>query len=127
MAPRANIPAAQYLRMSTEHQRYSLDSQARAIAAYAASNGFEVICSYVDAGVSGLDLEAREGLKQLLTDVIAGRRVDAPKLCRPRAVSSAATAARRGRRTAARATRNASYGLVNRAASADATRCTSSG
>ena len=72
MAPRANIPAAQYLRMSTEHQRYSLDSQARAIAAYAASNGFEVICSYVDAGVSGLDLEAREGLKQLLTDVIAG-------------------------------------------------------
>ena len=28
------IPAAQYLRMSTEHQRYSLKNQADAIAAY---------------------------------------------------------------------------------------------
>lgn len=72
MAPRPLIPAAQYLRMSAEHQRYSLDSQARAIAAYAASNGLEVIRSYVDAGISGLELEPRDGLKQLLTDVIGG-------------------------------------------------------
>lgn len=72
MAPQRLVPAAQYLRMSAEHQRYSLDSQARAIAAYAASNGLDVVRSYVDAGVSGLELEPRAGLKQLLTDVVAG-------------------------------------------------------
>lgn len=72
MASNPLAPAAQYLRMSTEHQRYSLDSQARAVAAYAASNGFYVVRSYVDAGVSGLELEPRAGLKQLLTDIVGG-------------------------------------------------------
>lgn len=72
MAPEPLTRAAQYLRMSAEHQRYSLDSQARAIAAYADANGLTVVRSYVDAGVSGLELEPRDGLKQLLTDVIGG-------------------------------------------------------
>lgn len=72
MAPQPLMPAAQYLRMSAEHQRYSLDNQARAIAAYADSNGLEVVRSYVDAGISGLELEPRDGLKQLLADVIGG-------------------------------------------------------
>jgi DNA invertase Pin-like site-specific DNA recombinase len=37
------IPAAQYLRMSTEHQQYSLTNQAAAIAAYAKEHGFSVV------------------------------------------------------------------------------------
>lgn len=67
------LPAAQYLRMSTEHQRYSLENQRAAIAEYAESRGFAVVRTYADAGKSGLTLEEREGLKQLLTDVVAGQ------------------------------------------------------
>ena len=64
--------AAQYLRMSAEHQRYSLESQARAIAAYAQACDLDVVKSYVDAGVSGLEFETRGGLKQLLADIVGG-------------------------------------------------------
>ena len=63
------IPAAQYLRMSTEEQEYSLDNQADAIQRYAELNRFEVIRTYVDAGRSGVTLNNRNGLKQLLLDV----------------------------------------------------------
>jgi hypothetical protein len=38
-----NVPAAQYLRMSTEHQQYSLENQATAIGNYARLNGFEIV------------------------------------------------------------------------------------
>ena len=37
--------AAQYVRMSTEHQQYSIENQKSAIADYAQRNGFEVIAS----------------------------------------------------------------------------------
>src|SRR5580704_8746765 len=40
------VPAAQYLRMSTDHQQYSLDNQADAIAQYAAQHGFQVVKTY---------------------------------------------------------------------------------
>jgi DNA invertase Pin-like site-specific DNA recombinase len=66
------IPAAQYLRMSTDHQRYSFDNQSAAIGAYAARTGFVVTQTYSDAGKSGLVLKKREGLRQLLNDVMAG-------------------------------------------------------
>ena len=56
--------AAQYLRMSTERQTYSLENQSVALAAYALGQGYEVVRSYVDAGVSGLALEHRRGLQQ---------------------------------------------------------------
>lgn len=64
------IPAAQYLRMSREHQRYSVRNQARAIAAYAEERGFKIIKTYVDKGISGLTLRQRPGLQALLADVI---------------------------------------------------------
>lgn len=66
------IPAAQYLRMSTDYQRYSLDNQSAAIADYATTKGFAVIRTYRDAGASGLVLKRREGLRQLLNDVVGG-------------------------------------------------------
>ncbi|WP_421932393.1 recombinase family protein [Phenylobacterium sp.] len=62
------VRAAQYLRMSTEDQLYSIENQAAAIAGYAQEHGFEVACSYVDAGKSGLTLAGRPGLQALLAD-----------------------------------------------------------
>ena len=67
------IPAAQYLRMSTEHQQYSLENQATAIENYAESRGFAIICTYTDAARSGIVLKRRTGLSQLLQDVVSGK------------------------------------------------------
>lgn len=66
------IPAAQYLRMSTEHQQYSLESQSAAIQMYAGSHGFRVVESYSDAAKSGVALKRRTALRQLLQDVVSG-------------------------------------------------------
>ena len=66
------IPAAQYLRMSTEHQQFSFENQRAAIHSYAANAGFTVICTYSDAGKSGLVLKERDGLGRLLNDVVGG-------------------------------------------------------
>src|SRR5881394_1881280 len=66
------IPAAQYLRMSTERQEYSLDNQAAAIQRYAADNGFSIVRTYEDAGRSGLTINHRSGLKDLLAAVLEG-------------------------------------------------------
>jgi DNA invertase Pin-like site-specific DNA recombinase len=66
-------PAAQYLRMSTDHQQYSLVNQADTIAQYAAGHGFQVVKTYSDAAKSGVRLKNRPGLKQLLRDVMEGQ------------------------------------------------------
>ncbi|MFY9529444.1 MAG: recombinase family protein, partial [Candidatus Acidiferrales bacterium] len=66
------VPAAQYIRMSTEHQQYSLENQSAAIQKYAESKGFEVVRTYSDAARSGLVLRHRTGLRQLLQDVVGG-------------------------------------------------------
>lgn len=64
------IRAAQYLRMSTEDQVYSIENQQAAIARYAEDRGFDVVCSYLDAGRSGLTLTGRTGLQALLADAL---------------------------------------------------------
>jgi DNA invertase Pin-like site-specific DNA recombinase len=66
------LPVAQYLRMSTEHQQYSLENQSTAILEYAASHSFDIVRTYSDAGKSGVALKQRVGLLQLLRDVVAG-------------------------------------------------------
>ena len=68
------VPAAQYIRMSTEHQRYSPDSQRAAIAAFAAYRGFQIVQTYQDAGKSGLTFDGRPALKALLADVLGGQQ-----------------------------------------------------
>lgn len=70
--PQRDPRAAQYVRMSTEHQRYSIEMQSTAIAAFAAANGYEIVRRYADAGKSGLSLKHRDGLKTLLRDVVSG-------------------------------------------------------
>jgi DNA invertase Pin-like site-specific DNA recombinase len=66
------VPAAQYLRMSNEHQSYSLENQAEAIQRYAELNGYEIMATFSDAGRSGVSLKGRPGLIRLLNDVMKG-------------------------------------------------------
>lgn len=63
------IRAAQYVRMSTEHQKYSTENQAETIAAHAERQGFEIVRTYEDSGKSGLTLEGRLSLQRLIADV----------------------------------------------------------
>jgi DNA invertase Pin-like site-specific DNA recombinase len=67
------VRAAQYVRMSTEHQKYSTDNQATAIANYAARRGYEIVRTYADEGKSGLNLGGRAALQKLLEDIETGR------------------------------------------------------
>jgi DNA invertase Pin-like site-specific DNA recombinase len=64
--------AAKYVRMSTEHQQYSIDNQADAISRYAREHNMEIVRTYVDSGKSGLTIENRPGLRQLIADVEGG-------------------------------------------------------
>jgi len=66
------IRAAQYVRMSTEHQQYSTDNQSDAIREFASKHGMEIIRTYADEGKSGLNLEGRLALQRLLNDVASG-------------------------------------------------------
>ncbi|MEI9425306.1 recombinase family protein [Mesorhizobium sp. Cs1299R1N1] len=67
------VRAAQYLRMSKEHQTYSIDNQKDAIRDYADIMGYAIVATYEDAGRSGLKLGGRLGLQRLLADVESGR------------------------------------------------------
>ncbi len=73
--PTGQIPVAQYLRVSTDNQRYSLENQRSCIEQYAEQRGLTVCQTYVDRAKSGLLLRNRPGLKQLFADV-TGRRVE---------------------------------------------------
>ncbi len=68
------VRAAQYIRMSTEHQEYSSVFQKQAIAAYALAHHIRIVSLYEDAGISGLTLRERPALIQLLLDVDSPRR-----------------------------------------------------
>lgn len=72
-AGRRIVRAAQYLRMSKEHQTYSIDNQKDAIRNYADIMGYDIVATYEDAGRSGLNLGGRPGLQQMLADVESGR------------------------------------------------------
>src|SRR3981189_2747214 len=65
--------AAQYVRMSTDYQRYSIENQAAVIAAYAQAPNLSMVRTYRDEGESGLKLKNRAGLLRLLDDVQSDR------------------------------------------------------
>ena len=65
--------AAQYVRMSTERQRYSTANQMAAIARYADQHGLDVVSTYADEGRSGVSLGGRNALQRLIEDVTTGR------------------------------------------------------
>lgn len=65
-------PAAQYVRMSTEHQQYSTDNQKDTVRDYAARRGFQIVRTYADEGKSGLNVAGRDALRQIIDDVQSG-------------------------------------------------------
>ncbi len=63
--------AAMYVRMSTDHQKYSTENQEQAIRDYAVRHNIEIVKTYTDGGKSGLSFSGRDGLKALISDVEA--------------------------------------------------------
>jgi DNA invertase Pin-like site-specific DNA recombinase len=64
--------AAVYVRMSTEHQQYSTENQADVVREYAAKRGIEIVRTFADGGKSGLRIDGRDGLKQLIDTAVGG-------------------------------------------------------
>jgi DNA invertase Pin-like site-specific DNA recombinase len=64
--------AAQYIRMSTDGQDLSPLIQKEGIAAFALSEGFQIVRTYEDDGKSGVLLSNRPRMRQLLSDVANG-------------------------------------------------------
>lgn len=65
--------AAQYVRMSTDYQQYSIENQAVVIATYAELHKLTIVRTYRDEGESGLKIENRAGLTELIDDVRSGQ------------------------------------------------------
>jgi DNA invertase Pin-like site-specific DNA recombinase len=64
------IRAAQYVRMSTENQQYSIINQSETITQYARQHDMEIVRTYNDAAKSGLTV--RPALRELIADVEGG-------------------------------------------------------
>ena len=67
------VPAAQYVRMSTEDQQYSIENQQSVIQTYAEDHGYVIVSTYEDPGKSGISIRNRAGLRSLLHDVTTGQ------------------------------------------------------
>jgi hypothetical protein len=65
--------AAVYVRMSTEHQQYSTSNQMDIIREYAKQRGFTIVKVYSDEGKSGLNIQGRDSLAQMIRDVQEGK------------------------------------------------------
>jgi DNA invertase Pin-like site-specific DNA recombinase len=70
--PTEKIPAAQYVRASTEHQQYSTQNQRDVLVVYADKHNYEISTTYADDGKSGLNIAGREALKRMIEDVQSG-------------------------------------------------------
>ena len=66
--PKPRRRAVAYLRMSTEHQQYSPENQMAVIEHYAAEHDMDIVATYSDEARSGLRLENRPGMRQMLAD-----------------------------------------------------------
>jgi len=65
--------AAQYVRMSTEHQQYSTENQGDKILEYAAHRGIQIVRTFADQGKSGLRIDGRQALQELIRTVESGQ------------------------------------------------------
>lgn len=68
------LRVAQYLRVSTDMQEYSILNQKEAISTFASVHGMRIVKTYVDEAKSGLHLRGRAGLNQLIRDAHDERR-----------------------------------------------------
>ncbi|WIV87974.1 recombinase family protein [Proteus appendicitidis] len=64
------ILVAIYLRMSTEHQKYSIDNQKKYIQQYALIHNMEILYIYDDEGKSGISVSGRNNFNRLIQDVV---------------------------------------------------------
>lgn len=69
----SDVPAVAYVRMSTDHQKYSTENQLDVIRNYATARGLTILRVFEDSGRSGLRLEGREALQSLMAEVKSGR------------------------------------------------------
>ena len=58
--------------MSTDHQQYSTENQHAAIQRFADGQGIVIVRSFVDAGKSGVGIQGRDALQDLLRTVETG-------------------------------------------------------
>ncbi len=66
------VCAAEYVRMSTESQQFSIANQSAKIREYADQHGMRIVRTYADPGKSGLTIAGRKALQRLIADVTAG-------------------------------------------------------
>jgi DNA invertase Pin-like site-specific DNA recombinase len=71
--PEADLPAVAYVRMSTDHQKYSTENQLDIIRNYATVRGLQILRVFEDAGRSGLRLDGRKALQNLMAEVRTGQ------------------------------------------------------
>lgn len=69
----ADAPAVAYVRMSTDHQKYSTENQLDVIRNYATARGLRILRVFEDSGRSGLRLDGREALQNLMAEVKSGQ------------------------------------------------------
>ena len=72
-APETDVPAVAYVRMSTDHQKYSTENQLDIIRNYATARGLKILRLFEDPGRSGLRLDGREALQNLMAEVRTGQ------------------------------------------------------
>lgn len=60
--------AVLYMRMSTDMQEHSIESQERVLMEYASRNGYVVIHKYTDKGISGQHASKRPGFMKMIDD-----------------------------------------------------------
>lgn len=70
--PGADARAVAYVRMSTDHQKYSTENQLDIIRSYATARGMTILRVFEDSGRSGLRLDGREALQNLMSEVQSG-------------------------------------------------------
>ena len=68
-----DIPAVAYVRMSTDHEKYSTENQLDTIRNYTTARGLQILRIYEDSGRSGLRLDGREALQNLMAEVRTGQ------------------------------------------------------
>ena len=71
--PETDVPAVAYVRMSTDHQKYSTENQLDIIRNYATARSLQILRVFEDSGRSGLRMDGREALQNLLSEVRTGQ------------------------------------------------------
>lgn len=65
--------AVAYVRMSTDHQKYSTDNQLDAIRHYATENGIKLTRVYADEGKSGMQVKGRNAFQAMIQVIVDGK------------------------------------------------------